>query len=101
MTKIIYIDWDNCVIVATAKDKEQWIEDWIDTYGCIYDFDEWLEEYHSVIEIYDMTADEKAELPIRYERYVADCREIYGRKAEAEFNRRFEEIGIEVSGYAE
>ena len=101
MTKSIYVDWDNCVIVATAKDKEQWIEDWINTYGLIYDFEEWLESYHDIVEIYSMTAEEKAELPSRYKTYVYNSREIYTKKAEMAFKDRFEEIGIEVSGYAE
>lgn len=101
MTKCIYVDWKNQVIVATAKDKELWIEDWINEYGCIYDFGEWLESYHDIVEIYNMTEEEKAELPSRYKTYVYNSREIYGRKAEIVFKDRFEEIGIEVSGYAE
>lgn len=101
MTKVIYVDWDNCVIVATAEDKEQWIEDWIDNNCLIYGFDEWLESYHDIIEIYQMTAKEKAELPTRYEEYFKNEKDLYRRKAEERFKKRFEEIGIEVSGYAE
>ena len=101
MTKSIYVDWKNQVIVATATDKEHWIEDWINDYGLIYDFAEWLESYHDIVEIYNMTEEEKAELPSRYKEYVYNSREIYTKKAEVEFKHRFEEIGIEVSGYAE
>ena len=100
MTKCIYVDWKNRVIVATVKDKEQWIEQWIDEDCLIYDFDEWLISYYDIIEIYNMTAEEKAELPCRYENYLHQSRDVYGKKAEAEFKHRFEEIGIEVSGYA-
>lgn len=101
MTKCIYVDWKNQVIVATATDKEYWINDWITNHGLIYDFAEWLDAYHDIVELYDMTAEEKAELPSRYKTYVYNSRDIYRRKAEVEFNKRFEEIGIEVSGYAE
>lgn len=101
MTKSIYVDWKNQVIVATSTDKEYWINDWITNHGLIYDFAEWLEAYHDIIELYDMTAEEKAELPSRYKTYVYNSRDIYRRKAEVEFKHRFEEIGIEVNGYAE
>ena len=101
MTKSIYVDWKNQVIVATATDKEHWIEDWIAEYGLIYDFAEWLEAYHDIVELYDMTAEEKAELPSRYKTYVYNSREIYTKKAEMAFKDRFEEIGIEVGGYVE
>lgn len=101
MTKSIYVDWKNQVIVATATDKEYWINDWITNNGLIYDFEEWLEAYHDIVELYDMTAEEKAELPSRYKTYVYNSRDIYRRKAEMAFKDRFEEIGIEVSGYAE
>lgn len=101
MTKCIYVDWNNRIVVASAEDKEQWIEDWINDYGLIYDFNEWLECYHDIIELYNMTEEEKAELPSRYKTYVDNEKDICRRKAEVEFNKRFEEIGIEVNGYAE
>ena len=101
MTKSIYVDWENQVIVATATDKEYWINDWIDEHACLYSFGDWLEEYHGAVEIYDMTSEEKAELPLRYEQYLHHSRDVYGRKAEMAFKDRFEEIGIEVGGYAE
>ena len=101
MTKCIYVDWNQRVIVATEKDKEQWIEDWINDYGLIYDFAEWLMSYHDIIEIYQMTAEEKAELPTRYEEYFKNEKDLCRRKAEERFKKEFEEIGIEVSGYAE
>lgn len=100
MTKCIYVDWNKRVVVASAEDKEQWINDWIDEYGLIYDFNEWLENYHEIVELYHMTAEEKAELPSRYKKYVEHSRDVYGRKAEMAFKDRFEEIGIEVKGYA-
>lgn len=101
MTKVIYVDWRSRIIVATAKDKEQWINDWIDDYDPPYNFEEWLENYHEVIEIYEMTAEEKAQLPAQYEEYRKEARERSSKRAEREFLVRFEEIGIEVSGYAE
>lgn len=100
MTKSIYVDWDNRIIVASAEDKEQWTEDWIAQHGLIYNFEEWLESYHDIIELYLMTAEEKAELPKRYEEYLKNAKDIYRRKAEERFKKKFEEIGIEVSGYA-
>lgn len=100
MTKVIYINWNDHVVIASAEDKEQWVNDWIDDNGLIYDFNEWLESYHDIIEIYQMTAEEKAELPTRYEEYFKNEKDIYRRKAEERFKKNFEEIGIEVSGYA-
>ena len=101
MTKVIYVNWNNRVVVATAKDKEQWVNDWIDDYDPPYNFEEWLENCHDIVEIYEMTAEKKAKLPLRYEEYRKEARELSSKKAEREFSKRFEEIGIEVSGYAE
>lgn len=101
MTKIIYINWENREIVTNAKEKEQWVDGWINESAFLYSFDEWLEAYHEVSEVYYMTAEEKAKLPMCYDEYLKSEREYYARKAEKVFNENFDEIGIEVNGYAE
>lgn len=101
MTKIIYVDWRSQRIIANKKEKEEWINEWIDDYYPIYNFGEWLENYYEVNEVYNMTAEQKEELPKRYEEYVKYEKEETHRKAEKEFNKDFEAIGIEVTGYVE
>lgn len=101
MTKVIYINWEDRVIVATPKDKEYWINDWIDNYEPPYNFEDWLESFHDILEIYGMTAEEKAQLPAQHKEYQKEARRLSAKKAEKEFSKRFEEIGIEVSGYAD
>lgn len=101
MTKIIYVDWENHKIVTNAKEKAEWIDGWIDDNAFTYDFDEWLQEYYNVAEIYHMSAEEKAKLPMHYDEYLKDNREYYARKAEKVFKEDFDEIGIDVNGYAD
>lgn len=101
MTKIIYINWDTHEIVHNAKEKEQWIDGWVEANDLIYDFDEWLISYYDIIEVYHMTTEEKAELPTRYEEYRKHTKELHCENAEREFDKWFEEIGIEVNGYAD
>jgi vacuolar-type H+-ATPase subunit H len=101
MTKIIYINWENREIVTNAKEKERWVDKWIDDNAFSCSFEEWLQDYHNATEIYYMTAEEKAKLPMHYDEYLKDNREYYARKAEKVFSEEFKEIGIEVNRYAD
>ena len=101
MTKIIYINWDTHEIVTNTEEKEQWIDAWICDNCFLYGFSGWLDAYYEVIEIYHMTAAEKAQLSVYYEEYLKSEKENYADKAEKVFNEDFDEIGIEVNGYAD
>lgn len=101
MTKIIYVNWETHEIVSNSKEKEQWVDEWISDNAFSYSFDEWLETYYEAGEIYYMTAEEKAKLPMSYDKYLENEREAYVRKAEKVFNEEFEAIGIEVNGYVD
>lgn len=94
MTKVIYVDWRNRIIVASEEDKEQWVDDWIESNYYLYDFTEWLEAYYEVITLYNMTAEEKAKLPAEYEEYLKNEKRLYREKAEIAFKNDFEAFVI-------
>lgn len=94
MTKVIYVDWRNRIIVASEEDKEQWVNDWIESNYYIRDFDEWLNEYYEAVELYNMTAEEKAKLPAQHVEYVESRKSLFREEAEKKFKEDFEAFVI-------
>lgn len=94
MTKVIYVDWRNRIIVASEEDKEQWVDDWIESNYYLYNFAEWLEAHYEPITLYNMTAEEKAKLPAEYEEYLKNEKRLYREKAEKAFKEDFEAFVI-------
>ena len=101
MTKTIYISWENHIIITDEEEKEQLFDEWIESNHYILDFAEWLEEFYEIITVYEMTAEEKAKLPIQYEKYVENEKESCRAQAEEAFKNEFEAIKIEVDKYDE
>ena len=94
MTKVIYVDWRNRIIIANPEEKEQWADEWIEANYSLYDFAEWLEAYYEVITLYNMTTEEKAKLPAEYEEYLKNEKSRYREKAEKTFKNDFEAFVI-------
>lgn len=88
-------------MITNEEEKKLWLDEWVEENYYIYSFKEWLKEHYETTEIYDMTAEEKAELPMLYEKYLKHTREDSYTKAEKEFWDNFEAIGIEVNEYGE
>lgn len=103
MTKVIYINWYDRQIIPNEKEKRFWLDEWIEEHYYTHSFKEWLEARYEATEIYNMTAEEKAELPTLYEKYLKDINKLSYAEAEGSFRDNFEaiEIEIEVGGYAE
>lgn len=89
---MVYINQDNQTVISNEEEKEQWLNNWVEVHGYIYDFDEWLTEYYNAKDIYYMTEKEKENLPLQYEECLKNEKAMYFKKANKIFKGNFEEI---------